>query len=57
MEDFRPGREGDQLTFSTGELFYQIDEGDRIIIVAGRGLLDWWYDDVRLPPTQEPASL
>ena len=58
VRDFRPGREGELLTVSQGELFDQVSEGDRIIVVAGPGLIEWWLEEIRLveQPHQSQSS-
>lgn len=55
VRDFRPGREGELLTVSHGELFDQASEGDRIIVVAGPGLIEWWLEEIRL--AEQPHQL
>lgn len=55
IRDFRPGREDELLTVAPGELFDQVNEGDRIIVVAGRGLIEWWLEGIRLP--EQPHQL
>lgn len=49
VEDFRPGHEGEVLSLSPGEVFEAVKEGDPILVLAGRGLVDWWLAGLRRP--------
>ena len=52
VEDFRPGHEGEVLSLSPGEVFGKVQVGDPIIVLAGRGLVDWWFAGLRRPASQ-----
>jgi hypothetical protein len=49
VADFRPGREGQTLGLAAPEVFDKVKKGDKVIVLAGRGLLDWWLEGVRMP--------
>jgi hypothetical protein len=53
VEDFRPGHEGQVLNLSPGELFDKVSEGDKVTVLAGRGLIDWWFAGLQLAKKPE----
>lgn len=55
VADFRAGHQGEQLTVSPDGLFDLVSEGDRIVVVAGRGFAAWWIEEIRLPEPSRRA--
>lgn len=50
IADFRGGHEGQTLDLSVSEAMYRrIKEGDKLVLMAGPGLVDWWHSGVRMP--------
>lgn len=56
VKDFRPGHRDELLPLSPHELFHEVNEGDRIVVVVGRGLVEWWLEGVHLAePNPRPT--